>query len=68
MNVKSTSIASAPLHLMTGRDIRQFQKAEDIIAAFFPRIVSPHVTALALRLGLSGNQLSVLWGLSLIHI
>jgi hypothetical protein len=63
MNVKSTSIASAPLHLMTGRDIRQFQKAEDIIAAFFPRIVSPHVTALALRLGLSGNQLSVLWGI-----
>jgi len=60
--VSGTSILPRRLYSVRSSDIREFQKPTDTITAFFPRIVSPYVTATALQLGLSGNQVTILWG------
>jgi phosphatidylglycerophosphate synthase len=42
--------------------IRRSQKQQDMLAAFFPRKVSPWITAWLLRTGVTPHQVTVLWG------
>jgi phosphatidylglycerophosphate synthase len=39
------------------------QKRSDILAGFFPRKVSPYITAILLRTAITPNQTTILWGL-----
>lgn len=42
--------------------ILESQKPRDVLAAFWPRRLSPHITALLVRTPITPNQTTVLWG------
>jgi phosphatidylglycerophosphate synthase len=47
---------------MTDSSIRAMQKRQDAIAAFWARRVSPYLTRVCVRLGISPNQATLIWG------